>query len=130
MSGEGKILLMDDDSTLRSTLSKTLRQFGYDVEVARDGDEAIALYETALKDNEPFDAVIMDLTISSGMGGEEAIQKLRAIDPEVKAIVSSGYSDESVMSDFKKYGFSGTITKPYEIEELNDLLNSLITENA
>jgi PAS domain S-box-containing protein len=128
--GECKILIMDDDTTLRLTLSKTLRQLGYDIELAKDGAEAINLYSKALKNHTPFDAVIMDLTITSGMGGKEAIRKLIEIDPEVKAIVSSGYSDDSLMSNFKQYGFCAIITKPYEIEELHELLNSVIKEKA
>jgi PAS domain S-box-containing protein len=128
--GECNILIMDDDATLRLTLSKTIQQLGYDVELAKDGDEAIHLYTKALKDGQPFDALIMDLTITGGMGGKEAIKKLTAIDPEVKAIVSSGYSDDSLMANFKHYGFCAIITKPYEIEELHELLNTVIKEKA
>jgi PAS domain S-box-containing protein len=129
-SGQCKIMIMDDDTTLRLTLSKTLQQLGYEVELAKDGAEAIKLYLKALKDNKQFDALIMDLTITGGMGGEETIKKLRELDPEVRAIVSSGYSDDSLMANFKQYGFSGIITKPYEIEELQELLNTVIKEKA
>ena len=128
--GECKILIMDDDTTLRLTLSKTLQQLGYVVELAKDGTEAIRLYSEAQQDGKPFDALIMDLTITSGMGGKEAIGKLIKIDPEVKAIVSSGYSDDSLMANYKKYGFCAIITKPYEIEELHALLNTVIKEKA
>jgi len=128
--GECKILIMDDDTTLRITLSKTLQQLGYDVELARDGAEAIRLYSHAMKYGKPFDAIIMDLTISGGMGGKEAIGKLIEIDPDVRAIVSSGYSDDSLMANFRQYGFCALITKPYEIEELHEILNSVIKERA
>lgn len=128
--GECKILIMDDDTTLRLTLSKTLQQLGYDVELAKDGEEAIRMYSEAFDTSKPFDAVIMDLTITGGMGGKEAIEKILEIDPEVKAIVSSGYSDDSLMANYKQYGFCAIITKPYEIEELYEILNSVIKERA
>ena len=80
--------------------------------------------------NQPFDAVIMDLTIPGGMGGKEAIKRLLEIDPEVKAIVSSGYSNDPIMADFKKYGFCGVVAKPYTLEELGEALSVLINGSA
>jgi DNA-binding NarL/FixJ family response regulator len=77
---------------------------------------------------QPFDVVIMDLTIPGGMGGKEAIKKLLEIDPKVKAIVSSGYSTDPVMADFRSYGFSGVAVKPYNIEELSEILDKVIKE--
>lgn len=103
-----------------------LGSLGYNVEFARDGDEATELYKKAIESGEPFDAVIMDLTIAGGMGGKEAIKKLIELDPEVKTIVSSGYSNDPVMSDYKQYGFHGVIAKPYQIEELSDTLSKVI----
>ncbi len=128
LKGEGKVLLMDDDDTLRATISKTLNQLGYEVQLSSEGSEAIEIYEEALASDKPFDAVIMDLTISSGMGGKEAIAKLLKIDPKVKAIMSSGYSDDTIMANYKNYGFCGIITKPYEIEDLNELLSTVIKD--
>lgn len=130
LQSEGKILIMDDDDNLRNSLSKSLEQLGYETELAREGAEAIAIYKEALRSENPFDAVIMDLTISEGMGGKEAIRVLLEIDPDVKAIVSSGYSDDSIMANYKNCGFSGIMTKPYEIEALSALLNSVINEMA
>ena len=101
---------------------------GYKVEFAREGAEAIEFYQKAKESAEPFDAVILDLTVPGGMGGKEAIQKLLEIDPKVKAIVSSGYSSDPIMSDFKKYGFRGVIAKPYKVRELSEELHRLITE--
>ncbi|MEW6601673.1 MAG: PAS domain S-box protein [Nitrospirota bacterium] len=124
--GEGKILLMDDESSVRTTVCKMLRHLGYEVEIASNGDEAISFYENAIKSGAPFHAVIMDLTIRGGMGGQETIRNLLKIDPGVKAIVSSGYFNDPIMSDYKKYGFCGVIPKPYEIEDLSALLRKII----
>ncbi len=120
--GEGKILLMDDDEMVRDVAGEMLNHVGYEVEFARDGEEAIELYRGAKESGRPFDAVIMDLTVSGGMGGRESIKKLIEIDPQVKAIVSSGYCNDPVMAEFKKYGFSGVVAKPYKIEELSKAL--------
>ena len=84
--------------------------------------EALNRYQEARASGTPVDAVIMDLTIPGGMGGEEAIQKLLAIDPEARAIVSSGYSNNPIMADYKKYGFSGVLAKPYKVAELSAVL--------
>ncbi len=124
--GEGKILLMEDEELIRNTVCKLLRQVGYRVEAAKNGTEAIELYQKAKDAACPFDAVMIDLTIKGGMGGKETIKKLLEIDPEVKAIVSSGYFNDPIMAGFKEYGFKGVITKPYEIEELNKLLHEVI----
>lgn len=126
LKGEGKILIMDDEPSVRTTVCKMLGHLGYEVEIASNGDEAIALYEKAIKSGTPFDTVIMDLTIRGGMGGQETIQNLLRIDPQVKAIVSSGYFNDPIMSDYRKYGFYGVIPKPYEIEDLSVLLRSVI----
>jgi PAS domain S-box-containing protein len=126
LKGDGKILLMDDDHSVRTTIGRTLEQLGYDVAIAGDGEEAINLYGKAKNSAKPFDALIMDLTIRDGLGGRETMEKLLELDPEVKAIVSSGYSTDPIMSDFRKYGFKGVIAKPYEIEDLNRLLNEII----
>jgi CheY-like chemotaxis protein len=99
---------------------------GYDVEVAREGDEAIERYKKARETGRAFDAVILDLTVPDGMGGDQVIGKLREIDPEVKAIASSGYADDPIMSEYKKYGFSGVVAKPYEIKKLSEVLHGII----
>ena len=106
---------------------KMLSKLGYDVSVAKDGIEAIELYRLAQLLKEPFDAVIMDLTIPGGMGGKEAIQKLKKLDPSAKALVSSGYSNDPIMSNFRDYGFEGVVKKPYRIQEMSDALRSVIT---
>ena len=126
LSGKGKILIMDDEDSVREVAGEMVKSFGYSAEFAKDGAGAIDLYGKALKSEEPFAAVIMDLTIPGGMGGKEAIKELLKIDPKVKAIVSSGYSNDPIMSDCKKYGFVGVVAKPYKISELGKTLKEII----
>jgi two-component system cell cycle sensor histidine kinase/response regulator CckA len=128
VNGAGRILLMDDEEMIRDVASKMLNKLGYDVECTRDGDEAIRLYEQARNSDRPFSAVIMDLTIPGGMGGKETVQKLKEIDPAVKAIVSSGYSSDPIMANFKQYGFSGVVSKPYTIKTLSETVNAILSE--
>ena len=127
-SGAGKILLMDDEDFIREVASQMLYKMGYEVSVARDGNEAIEIYRQAQQSKRPFDAVIMDLTVPGGMGGKEAIQKLRELDPYIKALVSSGYSNDPIMSNFRDYGFKGVIKKPYLIQDMSDALQSVLSE--
>jgi two-component system, cell cycle sensor histidine kinase and response regulator CckA len=123
----GRILIMDDEVIIRRAAGKVLSRLGYEVEYAKDGSEAIELYIGAKQRNKPFDVVIMDLTIPGGMGGKEAIERLIEMDPEVKAIVSSGYSDDPIMSDYRGYGFRGVIGKPYSIGELTETLRKVMS---
>jgi CheY-like chemotaxis protein len=124
--GNGKILIMDDEELIRDVSRDILKSLGYETDLARDGAEALDLYRKAKDAGKPYAAVIMDLTIPGGMGGEEAVKKLHAIDPNAKAIVSSGYSTGPIMSDFKAYGFSGVITKPYRIADMGKTLQLVI----
>ena len=126
LSGEGKVLLMDDEEAIRKVAGNMLKHLGYEVEFAEEGAQAIELYKKARESGDPFDLVILDLTVPGGMGGKEAIQKLLEIDPEVKAIVSSGYSNDPIMADYRKYGFRGVIAKPYKLRELSEELHRVI----
>ncbi len=130
MAGQGKILVMDDEEFIRTMVCRMLTQLGYKAEAAKDGAEAIAIYKHARRLNQGFNAVIMDLTIAGGMGGREAIKKLLEVDPNAKVIVSSGYSNDPVMANYKKYGFCGIIPKPYNIENLYKILSETITNSA
>jgi len=130
VSGKEKILVMDDDDIIRDVAGKMLTKLGYEVDFARDGSEAIELYKKSKNSGRPFDVVIIDLTIPGGMGGRETMQKLFEVDPYVKAIVSSGYSDDAVMSNYTNYNFKGVIAKPYRIEELSRTVHSVLTETG
>lgn len=126
--GSCRVLYMDDENALRDVAGEMLGHMGYDVEFAHDGIEAIKMYSEATTSKKPFDIVIMDLTIPDGMGGAETIQRLREIDPWVKAIVSSGYVNDPIIKDFKKYNFSGAITKPFDIDELVRVIESVLAD--
>ena len=127
-SGRGKILVMDDEEIVRLVVSKLLSQCGFEAELARDGEEMLTMYKAAVEKGKPFNAVIMDLGIEGGMGGQEAIKHLLDMDPHAKAIVSSGYSTAPVMSHFNEFGFIGFLAKPYRLEELGKVLHEVLTE--
>lgn len=127
--GRGRILIMDDKIEVREAAGEMLSHIGYEVEFAKDGSEALKHYKRAKMEGEPFDMVIMDLTIPGGMGGKEAIEKLLLYDPGVKAIVSSGYSSDPILEKYKKYGFKGVLPKPYEMGKLSDVLYGVLAEN-
>jgi len=113
---------MDDERIVQDTLGRMLRSIGYEVSFADEGGTAVEMYGRAKDAGEPFDLVIMDLTIRGGMGGKETIEHLQAIDPEVKAIVSSGYSTDPLMADYTGYGFAGVVAKPFTMKELRRAL--------
>ncbi len=127
--GQGKVLVMDDEEMVRDVLGGMLSRLGYEVDFASDGSQAIEKFVKAQETNQPFAAVILDLTIPGGMGGEKAVKELLKIDPQVKALVSRGYSDDPIMADFQKYGFTAVITKPYKVAELGKVLNDALTGN-
>ena len=126
--GQGRILVMDDEADIRIVASMMLELLGYEVELVRDGAEAIDRYLRARAEGRPFQAIIMDLSIPNGMGGKETIQRLRELDPTVKAIVSSGYSYDPVMANHRKYGFIGVVPKPYKVEDLGQALQQILKE--
>lgn len=126
----GRLLVMDDEEELLQIIGEMLTTFGYEVETVRDGAEAIDRYLRAKTEGRPFDAVIMDLTVPNGMGGREAITRLREHDPNVRAIVSSGYSLDPVMANYRQYGFCGIIPKPYRMQELRQELENVLKSPA
>ena len=118
---------MDDDDVVRTVAGELLRSFGHDVELAAHGEEAVEKYRQAAAAGRPFDIVILDLTIRGGMGGAETVKKLLELDPGVKAVVSSGYSDDAVTSNYQEHGFRSYLSKPYTAAGLNDMLNTLMS---
>jgi PAS domain S-box-containing protein len=126
--GSGAVLIMDDDPGVRKAGTLMLESLGYTVTCVEDGKQALELYKKAKQVGHPFDVVIMDLTVPGGMGGEKAVKELTAFDPEAKVVVASGYSNDPVMANYKKYGFSGMLPKPIVLEDLHKLLNQLIKE--
>jgi CheY-like chemotaxis protein len=117
-----RVLVMDDEAGIRELTSQLLSTLGYEVTAVPDGQEAVKLYEGALRRGENFHAVILDATIRGGMGGLATIERLRSLDPQVIAIICSGYSDEAALSEFLAYGFRGALPKPFTRRELSDVL--------
>ncbi len=120
---------MEDNLLISMSVAEQLRNLKYEVQTTQNGTKAIELYKSAMKSGKPFDAVVMDLTIPDDMGGKEAIGKLLKIDPKVKAIIASGYSNDPAMANFRKYGFRGVVAKPYEAYELDEILQEVIAED-
>ena len=122
------VLVMDDDPGIRDVLTCMLEILGHKVEKCENGADAISIYKKQMSSENPFDIVIMDLTIPGGMGGEEAIKYLREIDPEVKVIVSSGYSNNPVISHYADFGFSGRLAKPFKVSTLEREIHSVLSK--
>lgn len=123
-----RILVMDDKLEVRQVVGQILSELGYKTAFAADGAQAIKLYKDSLKKNSKFDAVIMDVNIPNGMGGEETVRRLRQIDPDVNAIVFSGCHNAHIMSNFHKFGFQGFVSKPFTLEELNRIVTDTINK--
>jgi PAS domain S-box-containing protein len=127
--GRGKILVMDDEEAIRDVAHTMLAGLGYEADTARDGREAIEKFTRAIGVKRPFDVVIMDLTIKGGMGGVETLGRLRDIEPSVRAVVSSGYSNDPIMADFRAHGFVGVLIKPYRIGNLAEVVEAVLTKD-
>jgi PAS domain S-box-containing protein len=122
-AAKGRILVMDDDEMVREVVRQMLTLRGYEVEESVDGEGSVALYQANMEAGTPFDVVIMDLTIPGGMGGKEAVRELLKIDKDAKVVVSSGYSDDPVMANFKEYGFVAAMKKPFEFARLGKMVH-------
>ena len=123
-----RILVMDDEEPILRVVTNILEKVGYAVACTNDGEEAILEYERALQDGCPFDAVIMDLTIPGGMGGKETVQRLLELDPNVRAIVASGYSNDPIMARAGDFGFCAEIAKPFGAAELTRTLGQVLAQ--
>jgi PAS domain S-box-containing protein len=125
---KGRILFMDDDDFIRNLAGKIFKKFGYRVDCIKNGTEAIEQYKRARINGKAYNVVILDLTIPGGMGGKETIENLIKLDSQIKAIVCSGYSDDPVMADYKKYGFSASVAKPFKVSELCNAVEVLVKD--
>jgi len=126
----GRVLIMDDDELVQEILSNMLTHLGFEVSIAADGREALQRFKRAKQANTPFLFIIMDITIPGGMGGKETIKRLRRINKEIPVLASSGYSNDPIMSQFKRYGFNGAIEKPYELGALRHILEKLLLKKG
>jgi CheY-like chemotaxis protein len=122
------LLLMDDENMVLQVSGQMLRRLGHTVVFARDGREAVERVEEAIRAGAPFDGAILDLTIRGGMGGREAMIEIRRMAPDIRAIVSSGYSEDPVMHDFQQYGFDAALPKPYDKTEMAATLQKVFDE--
>lgn len=127
-ASKGRVLVMDDAEIVRKVTGRMLGSNGYEVSFAGDGAEALELYKESIKSGQKFDVVILDLTVPGGMGGRKTIKKLLEIDPNARAIVSSGYFNDPIVSDFKKHGFRAALLKPYDMNELERVVVGVLDQ--
>ncbi|HOO71541.1 MAG TPA: 7TM diverse intracellular signaling domain-containing protein [Spirochaetota bacterium] len=126
MKYSGRVLFMDDEKIILDVGERMLKRLGLHVETAFDGEAAIDRYKKSRDEGKPFDLIIMDLTIPGGMGGRDAIVRIREMDSDVKVVASSGYSNDPVMAHFEDYGFNAVIGKPYTLDQMADLVRRLL----
>ena len=124
----GRVLVMDDESSVLRLVQRALQDAGYATKAATNGGDAVEFYRQALADGQRFDAVVLDLTVRGGMGGREAAERILAIDPSARLLVSSGYSDDAVMADYRQHGFAAALPKPYTAQQLTDAVQEMIGE--
>ncbi|MCA8947994.1 MAG: response regulator, partial [Planctomycetes bacterium] len=129
-SGEGAILVLEDDAPIRDIYRRMLERWGFRVETVADGEQAVALHSSHLRDNTPFDLVIVDLTIPGGMGGRQALHAMRSQAPGVRAIVASGYSDDPTMANHRAAGFVAALAKPFTRAELAAAVNAAMSADV
>ena len=122
-----RILVMDDEASILELMGRMLGSQRYDVETAANGADAVAQYRAAMEAGRRFDVVILDLTMAEGMNGLDTFKAMQAVDPAVKAILSSGYSHEPVVLNYKKYGIAGVAPKPYRVKDLLAAVAGVLT---
>ena len=121
-----RLLVMDDEPAILRSLARSLRNLGCEVDVAEHGREALALFDQAHQTDRPYDAVILDLTIIGGMGGKETMQAIRANDPDIRGIVTSGYANDPVLAHPQADGFDARLEKPYSQDVLGEVLADVL----
>jgi len=122
----GRVIIMDDDEMIRMVAEEIIKSFGFETYTASEGREAVEIFRKLHESGLKVDFVLLDLTIRGGMGGNEAFQLMRGIDPMLKGIVSSGYSHDTVMSNYRDYGFIAVLKKPYNIDEIGEVIASVM----
>ncbi len=127
---QGRILVMDDEPQILNTIGHLLRQMGYEVDYTEDGSQSIQQYIQAKNENKPYDLMILDLTVPGGMGGKETMREILQVDPTAKAIVSSGYTNDPVVTNYSAYGFRGVIPKPYTVSQLSSVLREILSRET
>ena len=130
VNGEGRILVMDDEESIRMLLAEMLRYLGYDAQCVAEGKDALDRYQEAYQAGRPFSAVILDLTVPGGLGGKDIMRQLQEFDPHVKGIVSSGYCNDPVISRYSAFGFHGVVAKPFRLTELSQVLQQVTLQDA
>jgi CheY-like chemotaxis protein len=128
--GAGRVLVMDDEAMVVRMAEKVLHSAGYQTQGAANGDVALAAYREAFEHGQRFDVVILDLTVPGGMGGREAAERILAIDPAARLMVSSGYSEDAVMANFRRHGFCAVLPKPYNVHQLCDAVQAVLQEST
>jgi len=123
-----RILVMDDEDLVRELLKEMLKNMGYEVVTASNGKEAVDIFKEEIELGRPIDAFILDLTVKGGMSGKESLKEILKIDPDVKAILSTGYLDDPAIKNYRELGFSGALLKPFKMKELNSLLKDLLKD--
>ncbi len=123
-----RILIMDDEATIRTLLEESLQFMGFDVLTTVCGEDAVSAYTQAVQDNVAFDAVIMDLTVQGGMGGEEAAALIGKSYPDAVIVAASGDAAAPAMEHSEEFGFKGHISKPFNLQELSSYIHSLLGE--
>lgn len=126
----GRVLVMDDDRNVIRVSSLMLRRMGMEPDEAGNGEEAVILYEKSMREGRPYDLVIMDLTVPGGMGGRETLEKIKELDPSVRAVVSSGYSNDPIMAHYGDYGFREVLAKPFEYQDLQRVVRKVLEERS
>lgn len=123
-----RILVMDDEEIILKVSKRMLQSLGYEVALVKTGEETVELYQQGQSEGNPFSLVILDLTLPGGYGGVKVIQDLLKFDPQCKAIVSSGFSNDPAMANYREHGFKGGIVKPYTVEAMREIIHSVLNE--
>jgi PAS domain S-box-containing protein len=126
----GRVLVMDDEAAVLRLAERALQDAGYATKMAANGSDAVEIYRKVFAEGQRFDAVVLDLTVRGGMGGKEAAERILAIDPAARLMVSSGYSENAVMAEYRRHGFSAVLPKPYTAQQLCDAVHGMITETG